>query len=143
MRVPPPPPPPVDQAFVVSVSCLCQYIAVLLLYKANDLSTTQRQFSLWLLRGCASIVLSSSISMIRTTGPQLKVSSDTVTLTRRRGSNSGPLGTCRVHHAGCFLMSVVVFLSINQSWLDGFIFVVSCQGRPEGSPTVYCQSLYL
>ena len=46
--------------------------------------------------------------MTRSAGPQLKVSSDTVTLTWRRGSNSGPLGpplgTSRIHHADCFVL---------------------------------------
>ena len=50
------PPPLGDQAFVVIVPCLCQYIAVL--YKASDLIITPRKFFLWLLRSCTSIVLS-------------------------------------------------------------------------------------
>ena len=45
-----------DQAFVVIVPRLCQYIAVL--YKASDLITTPWKFFLWLLRRCTSIVLS-------------------------------------------------------------------------------------
>ena len=52
MRVPP----LGNQAFVVFVPCLCQYIAVL--YKASDLITTIRKFFLWLLRSCTGIVLS-------------------------------------------------------------------------------------
>ena len=49
-----------------------------------------------------------SFSMTRSAGPKLKVSSDTVTLTWRRGSNSGPLGISRIHHADCLLFVVVV-----------------------------------
>ena len=52
----PPPPPIGDQACVVIVPRLCQYIAVL--YKASDLITTPRKFFLWLLRSCTNIVLS-------------------------------------------------------------------------------------
>ena len=67
--------------------------------------------------------------MTRSAGPQLKVSSDTVTLTWRRGSNSGPLGPLwvQVEYTTptvlcCCLMFVIVFLGYNQYWSSGFMF---------------------
>ena len=65
-------------------------------------------------------------------GPQLKVSSDTVTLTWRRGSNSGPLGpplgTSKIHHADCFVLLFNVcnrvpwLLPVLVEWV--YVFVV-------------------
>ena len=41
-------------------------------------------------------------------------------------------------------MVVVVFVGYNQFWPSGFMFcVVLCPGASEGSPAVYCESLYL
>ena len=103
MRVPPPPRRP-------SFCCDCPVsVPVHNRFGQGErliLITTPLKFFLWLLRSCTSImfIIVCNFSMTRSAGPQLKVSSDTVTLTWRRGSNSGPLGTSRIHHADCFFM---------------------------------------